>query len=97
MKAYITILGHEDEIQEKEVKEIDGITVVFNDGSSCRCHRKESAFHYWKTEEDAKGACLLMAQVKKTTLEFFANTMRDIIVSTENIDADTVQVIKKTF
>ena len=95
MKAYYTMIGHEDKIYEKEVKSIDRVSVVFQDGSSCACHRTKSPFHYWKTEEDAKAACLLMAQVKKETLAFYANTMEDIMKSMDGINIDNIQLVLK--
>lgn len=95
MKAYITIIGHEDEVHVKEVKSIDGFSVTFNDGSSCACHRTGSPFHYWMTEEDAKGACLLMAAVKKETLAFYANTMEDMITSMKGISMDNIQLVQR--
>lgn len=95
MKAYYTMIGHEDKIYEKEVKSIDGVSVVFQDGSSCACHRTKSPLHYWKTEEDAKAACLLMAQVKRETLTFYANTMEDIMKSMDGINIDNIQLVLK--
>lgn len=95
MKAYITIIGHEDEVHVMEVKSIDGFSVTFNDGSSCACHRRQVPFHYWKTAEDAKGACLLMAQVKRDTLAFYANTMEDMMTSMKGIGMDNIQLVQK--
>lgn len=95
MKAYITIIGHEDEVHVKEVKRIDGVSVVFQDGSSCACHRTGSPFHYWMTEEDAKGACLLMAQAKKDILSFFANSMEDIVKGMMGISMDNIQSVQR--
>ena len=95
MKAYYTIIGHEDEIFEKEVKSIDGLSVMFQDGSICACHRTKSPFHYWKTEEDARAACLLMAQVKSNTLAFYANTMEDTMKSMDGISMDNIQLVQR--
>ena len=95
MKAYITIIGHEGEVHEKEVKSIDGASVVFQDGSSCACHRTGSPFHYWKTEEDAKGACLLMAQAKRDILSFFANSMEDIVTNMKGISMDNIELVQR--
>jgi len=95
MKAYITIIGHEDEVHVKEVKSIDGTTVVFNDGSAYPCHLTASAFHYWANEEDARAACLLMAQTKRDTLAFYANTMKDMMTSMKGISIDNIQLVQR--
>jgi len=90
-KAYVTRTENINDIWVYDVKSIDTEMVVFNDGSTRLCHRDYADTHFWRTEEEARGAIAFAKRFAKNQF----NQMRDQIYFLECPIDGSIEVLKK--